>query len=1255
MKQLFSAIFFFFFLFAAHNSLAQDVKIAASEVHNGFFVKDFPLKTFARPEISITGLQFSSLSLLPKGIVPDAASHFSFSIGRERKQAFVRVKIPVFSKNSEGNFQTLSSFSIKINEAENATPQLNASKTAKTTGAASPLASGTWYKIAVVDRGVYKIDYDFIKSMGVDPATINTANIRMVGNYGGLIDENNAVEHPIGLTDISTWVNDGGDGKINSGDFIAFYARGNMRWDKDSTRQRFVHVKNIYADSSYCFLSFDAGNGRRITKAATVNNPNIVVNSFNDYSAHEEDFYNPGQFGKEWWGEKFGLGSMALPARTFTFPLHGIIDSVFLRASVASRSIVGGNQMSLAVNGVPTANYYFGAVSLEADQNPVSTGYSDIQIPVNASSADVLLSYNASSDAIGYLNYLELNWRRNLSFDGDNFSFRDWKSVGPGLIASFQIANAPNTCQVWDVTNPVAPTIMTGSLNGSTYSFNQNAEYLHEFVALTGNNFSKPFFVKKIENQNLMGRAIPTFTIVTFPAFLDAANSLADYHRAHDGMNVLVATTEQVYNEFSSGGQDISGIRDMMRYYYREGGNDTSLLPKYLLLFGDASYDYKNRIDNNSNYVPTFESVESVNVDGSYTVDDFFGFLDDNENMSNYSIPNTLDIGIGRIPVNSATQASDAVNKILAYSDPKSLGPWRLNNTYIGDNEDYAGHHAENAETIAAEVQEKSPFSNESKIYLDNLPFVSTPGGERCPDANKAINDQIFKGTFLMNYTGHGSTSTLAHERILTKEDFSKWQNLYKLPFMVTATCDYARYDNPAYVSNGEQMILEKNGGTIAMLTTTGPVYAGTNTIINQQFLATQYTKENGNWPTFGDAIRIGKNITFRQGADPGTLLNFYRFTLLGDPALQPAFPKHVIHTDSIKVLGTDARVDTLKALGNYTVNAHISTDDGTPINDFNGRAYITIFDKKRHISTFTKPNGEIQPPIPVEWDVRDNVIFKGITTVTNGKFSFSFIAPKDMDYNFGGARISYYAENGITDAAGMDTTVQAGGFQDGVIADNDAPIVKPYIGDTLFRDGGVTGSNTLLYVKLSDESGINASGNAVGHDITAVLDGDDQNPYILNDYYETEPNTYKAGHVSFPISGLANGKHKLTVKAWDVFNNSGTGEVNFIVSDGKVVNVDNLINYPNPFGAITHFFFEHNHPDEELNVQISVYDMKGMLVRTISQNFTPSGSHSNEIEWDGRGDSGALLPNGVYPYRFIVSTPSGIKGTAYQKLIILR
>ncbi len=274
---------------------------------------------------------------------------------------------------------------------------------------------------------------------------------------------------------------------------------------------------------------------------------------------------------------------------------------------------------------------------------------------------------------------------------------------------------------------------------------------------------------------------------------------------------------------------------------------------------------------------------------------------------------------------------------------------------------------------------------------------------------------------------------------------------------------------------------------------------------------------------------------------------------------------------------------------------------------------------------------------------------------MTNGKFSFSFIAPKDINYNYGKGKISYYAENGITDAAGMDTSVTIGGMARNPYVENDPPIVKPYMNDSLFRDGGITGTNSLLYVALYDETGINVSGNSVGHDLTAVLDGAVDKPYVLNDYYETAADDYRRGYVYFPITGLSDGFHTLRVKAWDVNNNSGEGVVRFVVYGGQVMKVEKLMNYPNPFSDKTHFVFEHNHPDEPLKARILIYNIAGAQVAALEQDFTPAGSRTHELTWDGTGSNGAKLPAGMYVYKLNISTEQGISATAYEKLILLR
>jgi hypothetical protein len=467
---------------------------------------------------------------------------------------------------------------------------------------------------------------------------------------------------------------------------------------------------------------------------------------------------------------------------------------------------------------------------------------------------------------------------------------------------------------------------------------------------------------------------------------------------------------------------------------------------------------------------------------------------------------------------------------------------------------------------------------------------------------------------------------------------------------MITATCDFSRFDNPSLQSAGEKIILKNNGGAIALVTTTQVVYATYNAAFNSSYLHTQFTKKTkGGWNSFGDAFRISKNYVISKG----DIINSRKFALLGDPALVPDFPRYDIQTDSAQYFesGIYTSTDSMKSLGNYKIFASIRNDDGNVISDFNGKANITFFDKTQNISIKTANTGSGTR----DYIVQNNIIYKGNATVKNGIFSFEFITPKDINYEFGKGKISYYADNGSIDAAGADTTFIVGGFADNVVADNDAPIVRPFMNDSLFKDGGLTGTNSVLYAIISDKSGINVSGNFVGHDLSAVLDDVLEAPYVLNDYYETAPNTYQKGFVNFPITGLSNGIHSLRIKAWDVFNNSGEGTVRFEVLDGKVVKIRNLYTYPNPFSDITHFVFEHNHPNEALKATIHIFNTTGALVRTIEQNFTPTGSNSAEITWDGTSNAGDKLSSGVYPFRIRIATEKNIEDLGYQKVILLR
>lgn len=1251
------------------NSSAQTTQHQIYNVDNihlkdGVYTQKIALKNLAVPSFKVSEEIYDELSgKIPDSIINKATAP-TISIGIEQKKPFAFISIPAYKKeNATGTIKALKKFSLDITEKDASNPEVTATAAAKstmrTTATGSVLASGTWNKIAVTQKGVYKVDYDFVKTkLGITSSTINSSNIRLFGNGGTMLYEANYIAYPDDLTENALEMHDGGDGIFGSGDYFLFYANGPMEWVKDSSNQLFHHRTNLYSDSSFYFISLDNGSGLRINNASSTGTPDRTVNTYNDYALHEKELENLGQFGKTWWGEILGFDGGLSNSLTISFPVANISDSVYFDYQLASAAIYstyypGAAQTTVSLNtnviGVHSSYQVGGSDGDDPGVLVANKGWTT----ATGSSLNFTINYVKNvSIAKEYLDYIEINTRKKLiATTGSQLSFRDWRSVAPSAIASYEIANANASTQVWDVTNALQPLKINGTLSGTTYSFTQNANSLHEFITIDGNSYLTPSYVGSVANQNLHGLAQADYIIVANDAFMDAANKLADYHRTNNNLKVIVAPTYQIYNEFSSGAQDIAAVRNFVRMFYDRAGNDVTQMPKYLLLFGRASYDYKHILNTvpNVGVVPTYETVESLSATSGYCSDDFFAILDSTENITDYTSVPLMDIAVARIPATSSDEANAVVEKIIRYKSNAALGAWRINNVYAADIEDSGGDHMLDADYMSGLVEGMNKSYTSNKVYLDNMNIISTPSGARCPDANKAINDNNYKGTFLFNYSGHGSIYTLSSKRILTKDDFDAWTNPYKMPIMVTATCDFSRFDNPALQSAGEKLILKSDGGAISLLTTTQVVYAGSNKLFNSAYLSAQYTKTTNGWYSFGDAFLISKNNSFTT-ADVD---NTRKFALLGDPALIPDIPRYNVGTDSMQQLNTSGvatTTDSIKSLGTYAIYGSVRDDAGNLMSSFNGKATITIFDKEQITPVYTVKYNSF-----TNIGYQNNIIYKGTATVTNGVFSFTFIAPKDINYDFGKGKISYYADNGSIDASGFDTSTVIGGFAENVVADNDPPIVRPYMNDSMFVDGGITGNNSVLYAIITDNSGINISGNSVGHDLTAILDNAIEVPYVLNDYYETAPNTYKRGYVNFPITGLADGKHTLSVKAWDVFNNSGEGVVNFVVVNGGIVSIQNLYNYPNPFSDITHFVFEHNHPNESLTATIHIFNSSGKLVRTLAQTFEATGSRSAEVIWDGTGNGGEKLLPGVYPYRIRIATATNIEDLGYQKVILLR
>lgn len=1217
--------------------------VQKNDIVKGYVTEHIPLSSAQIPAIHISGISYATVSALPDGARAGDPQHFSVGIATRLKNSMAVVRIPAYSAAADGSFRQVTDFTLTADDAP----------LAKTTSAwtdtnNSVLSTGTWFKVGVTNTGFYKLDFTLLSSMGIDMTSLSPGNVRVFGNGGNMLSENNAVARPADLKENPVFVSSSGS-SFSSSDFVIFYATGPTAWIKDSINSGFNHQKNIYSDTAYYFICVDKGSSKKITQIPS-GTANITASAYDYYDVHDTDEVNPEGVGKTWYGEQF-IEAAGTNSQSFSFPIGATVSDVTCKISMATTCATANSTWSATLNGASIGSSYF----KNATTVDLLITHSNVQWSntCNCATANVGITFNPiDPTCIGYLNYIEISARRPLSIIGSQMLFRDWQTVGAGHVASFTLQNANSFTQVWDVTQPSQAFAITGSLSGGSYTFAADASMLHQYAALNSSDLQVPKLIGQVTNQNLHALPQTDLVIVSYPAYIDAANSLASYHNSHDNMRTTVVTTDQVYNEFSSGAQDVCAIRDFVRMFYKRAGTDTTQMPKYLLLYGGASYDYKYRTPNNSNFVPTYETTDDSDDISSYSADDIYGFLDDNENIQapyNGTVFNVLDVGVGRMPSRSLLDANYLAKKIISYTNPATLGPWRIADMFVADNGDDAGAHQDDAEAMAASVLDAGRnLYNQSKVYLDDIPSVSTPAGTRAPNANNSIDEQIYKGVFMVNYNGHGNTEVWASERILTQDDYNNWNNTNMLPFMITATCDFGQFDHPEYISAAEQLLNRARGGAIAMLTTTKAVYASYNAEINTAYLAAQYTKNaDGSWNTFGTACSIAKNSRYISSVDSEEIANFRKFALLGDPALTPDFPKYNIKIDSVTD-GEGITSDTIKALGQYTLYGSVRDFDSSVLTTFNGPVYISVYDKPRSIPDNTYWG-------PRVFQLQDNIIYKGLGTVTNGNFSFTFIAPKDINYYMGTGKISIYADNGVTDAAGADTARKVGGFSDNPVSSSTGPLVKPYINDTLFINGGITGSNTSLYATLYDQTGINVSGYVIGHDLVAILDSNEDAPYILNDYYQTQPNTYRYGYVSFPLLGLANGHHTISVRAWDVNDNMGEGSISFNVLDSTVMGIQSLGNYPNPFTTLTHFVFEHNHPDEELNVQIHIYATDGKLVKTIKEDFIPNGSRSADLTWDGSDDNGGSLPSGVYVYQLNLSTQTGYQASAYQKLVIVR
>lgn len=1079
-------------------------------------------------------------------------------------------------------------------------------------------ATGSWWRIVVRESGVYKVSPSQIPAL----RGAECSNVALYSTEGGTLPLKNSDPYSE-LREMAVTVYDADqNGRIDDEDYVLFFAQGPDVWQYDKSRSLMILQRHPYALERSCFLTIGADQGLRIGPAADATGSGERLSLFTTTYVTDHDDINLNKSGQLWVDkEKF---STTLTTRSYSPVFHNA-DSVrevrlwYAAASLSSAS----SSMKFAMNGSSvTANF--------SSTSRYKTGFAQFA----PGGRTLTITYNApESQAEGYLDFLQFNTLSPIRFQGQELIFHNLDLGEEGESRTMSLSATGEFPTVWDVTDPLHPINM-----GNIGSWTAETGTARTFAAFLPQQARSPYQIKPFQEQDLHGAEIPELAIVSHHDLMGEAQRLADLHRILDGMEAVAIEDQAVYDEFSGGMQDPIALRHLMRNYYKRWLDDTTQQrPRYLLIMGQGTYDNKNILGQNGTWTATYESPESLGDEGSsFCSDDMAAYLDDNEQGS---LSESMDIAVGRIPARSAAQARHVVDKIERYMTRSDLtdqsgtkGDWRNVVTLLSDDNDDPnagdGGFAPSAEDVAQHIKARYPHYNINRIYADAFVQQSSAIGSFYPDVNNALTKQINYGTLLLNYIGHGSERYIGTERYMEMSDIESYENENRPTFFVTSTCSFGHYDNPQQACGAEEFLMARGGG-VGVISASRPITH--RMAFNTELCLQSLDPAN----TIGDALRIAKNKIYSS----------HSITLFGDPALKLSIPQNQVVVTRINGRDTDhSRPDTADVLSQVEVEGIIAGSDGTRIENFDGRLYAIVYDREMPASTL----GNDHPGTEFEFVQQKAVLYKGSVQIENGRFSYHFTVPRDVAYQYGFGRISHYAADSHGNhASGAYDNILFGGFDSDAQLDEHHPEVELFLGDTNFVDGGLTDDSPLLVARIKDSAGINYFGSGLGHDIMATLDGNPNSAIILNDFYEPDDNVPGQGAIRYRMPELEKGPHTLVLRAWNIFNHSGSDTITFVVTPEGEPTIGSLTVFPNPSDGHVNLRMPFSSDEEIQSIIIEIYSSRGQQVMRREVEIQPGSYTTGPIQADL-----VQMPKGIYMARAIALLKDGRSLTAANKII---
>ncbi len=1096
----------------------------------------------------------------------------------------------------------------------------------------SILADGNWVKISTTDAGIYQITEDSLIAWGFsDPS-----KVKLFG-YGGLVidelfsDNDGYIDD---LPQIPLW---------RQGNKLYFYSTGTTKWELDSYNQEFIHRLHPYSTHAYYFLTdkdIKEAQFPTISTSLPEGENTTPITVFNDYTVHEKELISVGKTGQNFFGEDF----LSNPSQEFAFQLPGAQPSPLkIRVSFGAKISDSEGYIYISYNGtelpINTSNRitkYYDSHEFLRQATPLKT------VAQAAEQSTIRLHYSSSgSTTCAYLDYIRLNYERKLQLYDGQVSFRFINRQNGDY---YQIGQSTKSTIVWDITTPHAPKNITTFFENGICTFAPEDTQLREFIAFdTQQKFPSPSFVKQIENQNLHALDIADLTIITPAALQGPAERAAQLHRA-EGLTATVVEQEKIFNEFSSGTPDATAYRRLMKMFYDRAENPDSR-PRYLLLFGDGSYDNRKAMETlhtpECDMLLTYQSKTSIDERESFVLEDYFGFLEENSGID--IKVNKVCLGIGRIPVSSVQKAQSVVDKLYRYTQNTDFSPWKNNICVTADDGDEA-IHTEQADKgsdtlLLKNTQNPRLGFRVNKIFIDSYYLDSKT--KKSPEANRELKQQFDNGMLVFSFIGHNDPENgFTSEGLLSRYEMDNLSNS-RLPLFITITCNYSQFDDNNEISAGENILLNPTGGAIGLITTTRVVYTDGNDKINRRLMKRLFDRNPDGTPLrIGDILKLAKR-DFGNEIDKNKL----NYILIGDPALKLTYPEHTIHVTRIN--GNSSEYETEMIPGeSYTIEGEIRSFQNELLPDFNGEIYYSLYDEEKSITTLGNQDSKTWT-----YQCRPDLLATGKGSVQNGKFKTSVILPLENSHSGKSGLLNLYAydetgreANGYTDKLLIGTSYETEN------KDTQGPQIEfAGINDESFVEGELYNNPATFICRFSDPSGI-WTGNSLGRQMILLLDGCSIEENTLNYYNPIVNNDIPKGEFIYPLPQLSDGLHTLTFKVFDSLGNSSETTISFQIKDGNETYMISLEENPvTDYATLSCQSANGNEVTRLKQARISITDDLGEEIWTSISETNPF-----PLTWNLQDNNGERVPAGQYYCRGYFETTTGIIATPAKKIVVI-